>query len=121
MGETFTPLHSEGGSGSQEEVHAFGKDDGDDEIPAPPAQAGPTGVCLSLLAGPPKLSGFPSLLLPMLLLSPGPSPRAQPSCTTPGPECLPLHCFPVSFLSARLSCGPVSLIHLISILSNTDY
>lgn len=129
MGETFTPLHSEGGSGSQEEVHAFGKDDGDDETPLPittppprpPAQAGPTGVCLSLLAGPPKLSGFPSLLLPMLLLSPGPSPCAQPSCTTPGPECLPLHCFPVSFLSARLSCGPVSFIHLISILSNTDY
>lgn len=107
MGETFTPLHSEGGSRSQEEVHAFGKDDGDDETPlpitTPPPRPRPrlvllvcASLCsqarLSFQASPPCC--FPCSCCPQGLL-PVPSLRAPPQAQNaflciafPCPSCL---------------------------------
>lgn len=61
--------------------------------PTQPNFTGPSlvwGLEFSLLWGPPRLSGHPALLLPMLLAPSQPFPRIHPPGTFLGPASLPL-------------------------------
>lgn len=100
MRETFTPLHSEGGSGSREEVYAFRKDDGDENRPPPHLTRLVLLVCgspysqahLSFQASPPSCflcSCRPQGLLPMSSLRAPPQAQNAFLCiAVPRPSCL---------------------------------
>ena len=114
--ETFTPLHASGRSEDPEEVSVFGKDDGGED-PTQPNSTSPSLVWaleFSLLWGPPRISGHPSLLLPVLLAPPQPFPRIHPPGTILGPASLPLL---YSSESCLQSLAPVLFNSFISSLS----
>lgn len=113
--ETFTPLCASGSSEDPQEVSVFGKDDGGED-PTQPNSTGPSLVWaleFSLLWGPPRLSGHPSLLPPMLLAPPQPFLSIHPPGTILGPATLLL---PYSSESCLQSLAPVLLHSFISYL-----